>query len=190
MTRLLDAAVEVVAADGLRGLTHRAVDRRAGLPEGSCSAYLRTRFALLAALAEYAASRVTADTRELTGRLAAHDPDAIGGEEYAIDQTVAMFLGWLDHPELIRTRIELALEGDRQPELAAVSAAWSSQLVEIVENLMSSKGRPDAAHRAATLVAAMEGVLTRAMREEPARQRDFLGSSLDTLMRALAGAPG
>ena len=34
---LVNAAIEVVAANGLRGLTHRAVDREAGLPEGSCS---------------------------------------------------------------------------------------------------------------------------------------------------------
>ena len=47
---LVDAAIEVVAAHGLRGLTHRAVDREAGLPEGSCSAYLRTRHAMISAL--------------------------------------------------------------------------------------------------------------------------------------------
>ena len=41
--RILDAATVVVADHGLRGLTHRAVDREAGLPEGSCSAYFRTR---------------------------------------------------------------------------------------------------------------------------------------------------
>ena len=47
---LLEAAVDVVAEAGLRGLTHRAVDARAGLPEGTCSAYLRSRSALLVAL--------------------------------------------------------------------------------------------------------------------------------------------
>jgi len=63
---LLDAAVTVAARDGLRGLTHRAVDRQAGLPEGSCSAYLRTRAALQEALAEYVAAQLT---RELIARL-------------------------------------------------------------------------------------------------------------------------
>ena len=37
--QLLDAALHVIADEGLRGLTHRAVDRRAGLPEGTCSAF-------------------------------------------------------------------------------------------------------------------------------------------------------
>jgi DNA-binding transcriptional regulator YbjK len=42
-----DAAITVIAADGMRGLTHRAVDRAAGLPVGSTSYYARTRAALL-----------------------------------------------------------------------------------------------------------------------------------------------
>ncbi|MBX6722355.1 MAG: TetR family transcriptional regulator, partial [Dactylosporangium sp.] len=36
----------------MRGLTHRAVDRTAGLPEGSTSYYFRTRQALLHAVVE------------------------------------------------------------------------------------------------------------------------------------------
>ena len=55
---------------GLRGLTHRAVDREAGLPEGSCSAYLRTRQALVLALTEYVAEGLTGDCEHLAGDLA------------------------------------------------------------------------------------------------------------------------
>lgn len=44
---LADAAVRVVAREGLRGLTHRAVDAEAGLPTGSASNVFRTRDALL-----------------------------------------------------------------------------------------------------------------------------------------------
>ena len=36
---IAEAALEVLEADGGRGLTHRAVDRRAGLPQGSTSNY-------------------------------------------------------------------------------------------------------------------------------------------------------
>src|SRR5882762_7629376 len=45
--RLADAAIDTLATAGMRGLTHRSVDRAAGLPEGSCSYYFRTRHALL-----------------------------------------------------------------------------------------------------------------------------------------------
>ena len=64
MTRrsdLADAAIETLAAAGMRGLTHRAVDRRALLPEGSTSYYFRTRQALLQAVVERLAELTTAE---------------------------------------------------------------------------------------------------------------------------------
>ena len=66
---LLQAALQVVADEGLRGLTHRAVDRRAGLPEGSCSAYFRTRRALQTALTEYVVGALAADVAALADEL-------------------------------------------------------------------------------------------------------------------------
>src|SRR5690349_12415247 len=47
---LLDAAIHVVGTDGMRALTHRAVDAAAGLPTGSTSNLFRTREALLRAM--------------------------------------------------------------------------------------------------------------------------------------------
>ncbi len=47
---IADAAVGVIADQGIRGLTHRAVDEAAGLPAGSTSYYFRTRAALLEAV--------------------------------------------------------------------------------------------------------------------------------------------
>lgn len=44
---LADAAIDVLADEGLRGLTHRAVEQRAGLPNGSTSYYFKTRSALV-----------------------------------------------------------------------------------------------------------------------------------------------
>ena len=49
---IADTAITTLARDGMRGLTHRAVDRAAGLPEGSASYYFRTRQALLKATVE------------------------------------------------------------------------------------------------------------------------------------------
>src|ERR1700745_2183123 len=44
---LCDAAVELLAADGARGLTHLRVDRHAGFADGTTSFYYQTRSALL-----------------------------------------------------------------------------------------------------------------------------------------------
>ncbi len=42
-----DTALALLAGRGMRGLTHRAVDEAAGLPQGSTSNVARTRQALL-----------------------------------------------------------------------------------------------------------------------------------------------
>ncbi|MEU8519253.1 TetR family transcriptional regulator [Streptomyces sp. NBC_01216] len=49
---LLDAAIEVLADEGARGLTFRAVDARAGVPTGTASNYFTDRDRLLAEVSE------------------------------------------------------------------------------------------------------------------------------------------
>lgn len=44
---LCDAAIELLAAEGARGLTHLRVDRHAGFADGTTSFYYQTRSALL-----------------------------------------------------------------------------------------------------------------------------------------------
>jgi DNA-binding transcriptional regulator YbjK len=58
---LCDAAIEVLAQDGAKGLTHRKVEQRAGLPDGTTSSYFRTRSALLQATAQRVAELDAAD---------------------------------------------------------------------------------------------------------------------------------
>src|SRR5438309_10942466 len=49
---LADATIALLAGAGVHGATHRAVDRRAGLPTGTASNYFRSREALLVAAAD------------------------------------------------------------------------------------------------------------------------------------------
>src|ERR1700741_3753596 len=49
---LCDAAIQLLADDGAKGLSHLKVDRKAGVPDGTTSFYFRTRSALLRAAAE------------------------------------------------------------------------------------------------------------------------------------------
>lgn len=51
-TRALDAAIDLLATEGLRALTHARVDERAGIPRGSASNYFRTRVALRTGVAQ------------------------------------------------------------------------------------------------------------------------------------------
>ncbi|MBD0707424.1 MULTISPECIES: TetR/AcrR family transcriptional regulator [unclassified Streptomyces] len=58
-TALLDAAIEVLADEGARGLTFRAVDVRAGVPTGTASNYFRDRDLLLSQVADRIFVRLT-----------------------------------------------------------------------------------------------------------------------------------
>ncbi|NRQ39657.1 TetR family transcriptional regulator [Nonomuraea sp. NN258] len=60
---LADVAIELVATQGIRALTHRAVDAAAGMPIGTTSAYFRTRKALLTGLVRRMADLDEADLK-------------------------------------------------------------------------------------------------------------------------------
>ena len=183
---LLEAAVRVLAHSGLRGLTHRAVDREAGLPEGTCSAYMRTRLALLTRLTEYVAARFAEAIAELTGRI----EENADVEGYVVQQTAEMLRSWLTEPELLLARLELSIEGSREPEIARIWQAQAHTLVAIVEHAMDSAAVEHGRARAVTLIAALDGVLLRALREEPDQRAKFVRESLELLMGALVGEHG
>jgi DNA-binding transcriptional regulator YbjK len=180
---LLAAAVRVLARGGLRGLTHRAVDTEAGLPQGSTSAYMRTRLALLTRLTEYVTEHFARDIEELTQRIEAHP----GVEGYAVQQTTEMLRSWLQEPEMVLARVELALEGSRQPEIAEITRSQLRDLENIVERAMTSGGHEHCQARAATLIAAVDGVLMHALREAPPDRAAYMREGLELLMGALAG---
>lgn len=182
---LLDAALQVLAEQGLRGLTHRAVDRQAGLPEGSCSAYLRTRKALLTALTEYVAASLADDVARLAGDLACLPdlPDDLGPH---VEVVSGLFLGWLDHPEMLLARQELAIEAARDPDLAAVLGSARSALIEVVDGILEDRGKDHGLDRAEWLVAATDGILLAALHKPPTERPAFLGDALALTLGTLA----
>jgi DNA-binding transcriptional regulator YbjK len=183
---LLEAALHVVADEGLRGLTHRAVDRRAGLPEGTCSAYFRTREALQVGLTEYVAAQCGADVAALAEQLSAHPTDEPDVKETVVELTVAAFESWLDERELMLARIELSMEASRNPVLAALLAGYRERLVGVVDATLAARGKRHDGRTAEALVAASDGLLVAAL-QKPARQRrTFLSESLRLILHALA----
>jgi DNA-binding transcriptional regulator YbjK len=181
---LLDAALRVAANEGLRGLTHRAVDRRAGVPEGSCSAYFRTRKALQAALTEYVARALGDDVAALADDLEAPLEE---DDDRAVELAMRLFLRWLDERELLLAKLEVSLEASREPELAGLLAEWRARLVEVVDRIMVARGLEQGTDRAETLVASLDGILFAALLKPHADRQAFLSRSLTLLMGALTG---
>ena len=177
----------MVADEGLRGLTHRAVDRRAGLPEGTCSAYFRTRQALQVAVTQYVAAAMAADVDALAAELV----ECTGDEARAVALTLALFERWLDEREPLVAKLELSLEAPRNPAVAEALAASRTRLVGVVDGLLSPRGDgSDGDARAEALVASFDGLLIAALQKPQRGRRAFLSGSLALVMHALNSPEG
>ncbi|MFF3014213.1 TetR/AcrR family transcriptional regulator [Streptomyces sp. NPDC057939] len=184
-TLIADTAIDLVAAGGLRGLTHRAVDGAARLPAGSTSYYFRTRTALIGAC---------------YGRLAELDLEDLDGDtppgpldrENAARALGALLHRWLTEGRARQlARFELSLEAARNPELepelhraglfararaaavltalgaarpqeaAELLVAWTDGLLydRLAGSLARSRPAPDPAELAATVRRMLDTVL-------------------------------
>lgn len=149
-TTITDAAITTLATEGMRGLTHRAVDRAAGLPEGSTSYYFRTRVALLVATVERLAELDEAELPTLTAR----DLDALA------DASASLLHEWMTvdrHRQL--ARYELTLEATRRPQLRQALVRTGARIRLMVAELLAEAGVAAAEDRAHELVALLDGLL-------------------------------
>ncbi|WP_405445843.1 TetR/AcrR family transcriptional regulator [Streptomyces erythrochromogenes] len=121
-TLIADTAIGLVAAAGLRGLTHRAVDGAAALPAGSTSYYFRTRTALIAACYQRLAELDLADVDDGSPAGSAPPVRAVAppDREAAAAALAGLLHRWLTvGRERQLARFELSLEAARNPELQA-----------------------------------------------------------------------
>ena len=183
---LLEAALHVAADEGLRGLTHRAVDRRAELPEGTCSAYLRTRQALLEALTDYVAASVTADVNALAAELAELNDTVPDDREAAVHAIQRLFEGWLDERKRLLTRIELSMEASRNDAIATLLGDCRARLVSVVDGILTAQHGEHEPRTADALVASFDGLLLAAMLKPAPERRQFLTESVTIIFTALA----
>ena len=181
------AALDVITTQGLRGLTHRAVDRQAHLPQGTTSAYYRSRSALQSALAAYVTERLGDDVAALAKDLEACDLD----DPLAVELIAARFAEWLHEGRLVQARIELVLEATRDPELAATLRGGRERIVALVAQVLLAHGAEStdpvdgADRRAEVMVAAYDGVLLAALLKSPAARTPFLDLAVGEIIRPL-----
>ncbi|UNO38708.1 TetR/AcrR family transcriptional regulator [Streptomyces sp. MST-110588] len=150
-----DTALALLAERGLRGLTHRAVDEAAGLPQGSTSNLARTRAALLETAVRRLAERESA---VLTPR---EMPRTAAGGAAALADVISLVLHrYLSrHRHLAVARYELALEATRRPELRAVYDQAGRAFRRPVMELLTAAGSAEPERHAMSLIAWCDGVL-------------------------------
>ncbi|NUP23308.1 MAG: TetR family transcriptional regulator [Streptomyces sp.] len=155
-TVLADAAIDVLAEAGIRGLTHRAVDREANLPPGTTSAYYRTRQALLTALVR---RLVALDQAEL---------QAIGAQTPVPRTPDELVTGIAAFVELRLTgdgrrrtlaRYACAIESVHHPELREILVPRRNAGRQVVYDFLTAQGVADADDRTITLLTCVDGLV-------------------------------
>lgn len=183
-TALLRAATTVVAAAGLRGLTHRAVDREAGFPEGTCSVSFRTRAALLAGLTGYVGSVMAQEVRALGEALPCDAAEPLA----SLPLTLALLERWVtdDGGAMMIAILELSLESLRTPELVAAVGEWRGELVGIVEGIVARTKQENARLRAETAVASLEGIVLSALALPQEQRGPYIASTFERVLLGTA----
>ncbi|MEV4094703.1 TetR/AcrR family transcriptional regulator [Streptosporangium saharense] len=112
---LLDAAIDVLAREGARGLTFRAVDAQAGVPGGTASNYFANRDDLLTQAGTRVYERLTPDAETMARSLEGpRDRERVLQLMHEVVGRVSAYrAGYL-------ALLELRLEATRRPGLRAV----------------------------------------------------------------------
>lgn len=140
---LCDAAIELLAAEGARGVTHLRVDRRAGFPDGTTSFYYQTRAALLRGAIDRV---IELDVADFTGALDATDD---GEVDSLLSRLAEQAMRTAVEPERsrARARFELMMIASRDAELGAVFDGLMDNFVSISEaavaQLQPAGSQPD-----------------------------------------------
>src|SRR3954469_23374912 len=109
---LLDAAIRVLGEQGVRAVTHRAVDAEAGVGAGSTANYFATREALFSAIVERFAERERANFEEIAARVCPTSPAELGR---ALGEVTRDGAG--KHRTLTLSRYALLVESANSPTL-------------------------------------------------------------------------
>ena len=197
---LTDTAIDLLAASGVHGLTHRAVENAAGLPQGTASNYFRSREALLVAAAQRIVELHHADMdqadmdqadqhqQSTAARTASVPADIIG---HVVDLlTESLF----EAATTLRTRylaiFELQLEAVRRPALASALAGLRDASTLLTADYHTQRGLPIPAEKIPILITLYGGALFVLVSTPPQHvSEDAVRSIADAIVRgALSGA--
>ncbi|MFB6960093.1 TetR/AcrR family transcriptional regulator [Streptomyces sp. NPDC056309] len=150
-----DTALALLAERGMRGLTHRAVDERAGLPQGSTSNLARTRQALL----ELAVRRLAEREARVLALHEMPDPRTGGLDSLVEGLALATHRALTRNRALTLARYELALEATRRPELRSYFDAAGARFRDQLGALVRAMGSTAPERHVLSLVAWADGLM-------------------------------
>ncbi|WP_330342091.1 TetR/AcrR family transcriptional regulator [Streptomyces sp. NBC_00557] len=182
-TALLDAAIEVLAREGSRGLTLRAVDKEAAVPTGTASNYFTNRTDLLAQVMRRTRERLTPDPAEVAGTLNA---------EPSHEVVRTLMLQLVDRMRRDRSShlamLELRLEATRRPELHAELARFFTAELDANIDFHLGHGLPGDRTGVVVLYLAMLGLIVDDLTVPEVLRPHQLDALVDTMVTRLLPA--
>jgi DNA-binding transcriptional regulator YbjK len=188
-SEILDGALTVLTEQGMRGLTHRAVDTAAGLPAGSTSYYFRTRDALVTGCVERLLELdldQDVPTAETAVRRAGGDLPGVLAE---VLTAIGVRMATVERARTL-ARYELSLAAVRDPVLRAALVRGGDTIRERGAGLLARAGAADPAAAAAEVAAVLDGLVYTALVRGPADPEEVAGWLRPVLDRLLRGLPG
>ena len=184
-TEILDGALRVLAEQGMRAVTHRAVDTTAGLPAGSTSYYFRSRSALVAGCVERLLELDLEQDVPAAEAAGPHGADALVDALTAVAVRMAT-------TERHRTlaRYELSLAATRDPALRAELVRGGDVIRQRGAALLAAAGATDPSAAASEVAAVLDGLVYTALPRGPVAPdalAAWLRPVLDRLVRGLPG---
>ncbi|MEU3974515.1 TetR/AcrR family transcriptional regulator [Streptomyces bacillaris] len=152
-TRIIDAALRVIVADGIAGLSHRSVAAEADVPLGSTTYHFGSLDELLTAALRRSNENFAQALRdsEVCAGGADGGEGASSGARLADELTRVLEEWFAGERGAIELEYELYLAALRRPALRPVAAEWTTSAVE----LLSTRTDPATAR---ALVALMDGL--------------------------------
>ncbi|MFE3559436.1 TetR/AcrR family transcriptional regulator [Streptomyces sp. NPDC059193] len=160
---IADSGIRIIARDGVRALTHRAVDREAGIPQGSTSYHAKTRLALVELIVDALAGRSKADAEELAGSL---NTTFECEHRLGVEELAALIAGLVEtlafRRDDMRARYALILELDDAPHLRAKLTAESEMHAiaqQVTASALTRAGLPHSDAHVEALVALTDSLV-------------------------------
>ncbi len=185
---ILRATLEVIAAHGTDGVTHRAVAALAGVPLSATTYWFSSRDELLEETLRFAAREEVERFERLVVDLATRE---LSVSEWAQAMAAAL-AGELDaHRTRHLALYELGLEAARRPALRPEAAQVRATHLRLAEMGARAVGSDDPSADAPIIVAAVSGLMFEELAAPaPGFERDRLRPALERLFeRLVAGVP-
>ncbi len=179
---ILDAALRIIARDGLSELTMRALALEADIPLGATTYYFSSKSAIISEAfklhAERETNRVLAATRKLSPGRSTH--------QFADELSKFLIGGLTDHRNQLIAEYELLIGATREPNLAALSRSWQIPMRRELSDVAGRLGSPMPVVDAQVLLGLLAGLEVDYLSVEPsaidkARIRSILRRSVSAL---------